>query len=82
MQRWVSYWLYYNLPGWVFAAAYAAFLLVVAVTWFRIPSFRMRTPLTPDQAAAAAQSLKHQVDVPRGLIEKLFLPARSHPRPS
>ncbi len=37
VQRWVSYWLYYNLPGWLFATAYAAFLLVVAVTWFRIP---------------------------------------------
>jgi hypothetical protein len=37
VQRWVSYWLYYNLPGWVFAMGYAVFLLVVAVTWFRIP---------------------------------------------
>lgn len=37
VQRWVSYWLYYNLPGWTFATAYAAFLLVVVVTWFRIP---------------------------------------------
>lgn len=37
VQRWVSYWLYYDLPGWVFAAAYAAFLLIVAVTWFRVP---------------------------------------------
>ncbi|HEX3379417.1 MAG TPA: DUF2784 domain-containing protein [Paraburkholderia sp.] len=37
VQRWVSYWLYYDLPGWVFATAYAAFLLLVALTWFRIP---------------------------------------------
>jgi len=37
VQRWVSYWLYYDLPGWVFATAYAVFLLVVAVTWFRVP---------------------------------------------
>jgi hypothetical protein len=37
VQRWVSYWLYYNLPGWVFAMGYAVFLLVAAVTWFRIP---------------------------------------------
>jgi len=36
VQRWVSYWLYYNLPAWVFAMAYAVFLLV-AVTWFRVP---------------------------------------------
>jgi hypothetical protein len=37
VQRWVSNWLYYDLPGWVFATAYAAFLLVVAVTWLRVP---------------------------------------------
>ncbi|MCP3716613.1 DUF2784 domain-containing protein [Paraburkholderia sp. CNPSo 3281] len=37
VQRWVSNLLYYDLPGWVFATAYAAFLLVVAVTWFRVP---------------------------------------------
>lgn len=37
VQRWVSYWLYYNLPSWVFATAYAAFLLIVTVTWFGIP---------------------------------------------
>ena len=37
VQRWVSDWLYYDLPGWVFATAYAMFLLVVAVTWFRVP---------------------------------------------
>ena len=37
VQRWVSYFLYYDLPGWVFPTAYAAFLLVVALTWFRIP---------------------------------------------
>ncbi|QHB56873.1 DUF2784 family protein (plasmid) [Ralstonia solanacearum] len=37
VQRWVSAWLYYDLPTWVFATAYAAFLLVVVVTWWRIP---------------------------------------------
>jgi Protein of Unknown function (DUF2784) len=37
MQRWVGYWLYYNFPDCVFATAYAAFLLVVVVTWFRVP---------------------------------------------
>jgi len=37
IQRWVSYWLYYDLPGWVFTTAYAAFLLLVAVSWFRVP---------------------------------------------
>ncbi|MCP3724093.1 DUF2784 domain-containing protein [Paraburkholderia sp. CNPSo 3272] len=37
IQRWVGALLYYDLPGWVFATAYAGFLLVVAVTWFRVP---------------------------------------------
>ncbi|RQH01660.1 DUF2784 domain-containing protein [Paraburkholderia dinghuensis] len=37
IQRWVSHWLYYDLPGWVFTTAYAAFLLIVVVTWFRVP---------------------------------------------
>ncbi|XHO07266.1 hypothetical protein ACEQUB_p00512 (plasmid) [Ralstonia syzygii] len=37
MQRWVSAWLYYDLPAWMFAVAYVAFLLVVVVTWWRIP---------------------------------------------
>jgi len=37
IQYWVSDLLYYDLPGWVFAMAYAGFLLVVAVTWFRVP---------------------------------------------
>jgi hypothetical protein len=42
IQRWISYWLYYDLPGWVFAAAYAAFLLIVAITWFRVPPHSSR----------------------------------------
>ncbi|MHA6896855.1 DUF2784 domain-containing protein [Ralstonia pseudosolanacearum] len=37
VQRWVSAWLYYDLPTWVFATAYVAFLLAVVVTWWRIP---------------------------------------------
>ncbi|WP_322056389.1 DUF2784 domain-containing protein [Paraburkholderia sp. J63] len=40
VQRWVSDWLYYNFPGWVFAVAYVMFLLVVAITWFRVPPRR------------------------------------------
>ncbi|MGF6638823.1 hypothetical protein OKW38_000943 [Paraburkholderia sp. MM5496-R1] len=36
IQRWVSAWLYYDFPGWVFVVAYVAFLLAVIVTWFRI----------------------------------------------
>lgn len=37
VQRWVSAWLYYDFPGWVFVIAYVVFLLAVIVTWRRIP---------------------------------------------
>lgn len=37
MQHWVSALLYYDLPAWVFVAAYVLFLLIVALTWRRIP---------------------------------------------
>ncbi|MBC8750702.1 hypothetical protein OKW43_007070 [Paraburkholderia sp. WC7.3g] len=37
IQRWVSAWLYYDFPGWVFVLAYVAFLLAVILTWYRIP---------------------------------------------
>ncbi|MEM5390094.1 DUF2784 domain-containing protein [Paraburkholderia phymatum] len=37
VQRWVSALLYYDLPAWVFVAAYVLFLLIVAETWRRIP---------------------------------------------
>ncbi|MGU7770624.1 DUF2784 domain-containing protein [Burkholderia sp. MR1-5-21] len=37
IQHWVSVWMYYDFPGWVFAATYVAFLLVVVVTWRLIP---------------------------------------------
>lgn len=37
IQHWVSAWMYYDLPGWVFALAYVAFLVAVVVTWRRIP---------------------------------------------
>lgn len=37
IQRWVSALLYYDLPLWVFAVSYVAFLLAVLVTWWRIP---------------------------------------------
>jgi hypothetical protein len=36
IQRWVSAWLYYDFPGWVFVLAYTAFLLAVILTWYRI----------------------------------------------
>lgn len=37
IQHWVSALLYYTFPDWVFATAYVLFLLVVAITWWRIP---------------------------------------------
>ncbi|MGU7778726.1 DUF2784 domain-containing protein [Burkholderia sp. PU8-34] len=37
IQHWVSVWMYYDFPGWVFAVTYVAFLLVVAITWRLIP---------------------------------------------
>lgn len=40
VQRWVSNLMYYDLPGWVFAVAYVAFLVVVVVTWRCVPPRR------------------------------------------
>ncbi|CAD6507237.1 hypothetical protein LMG24235_00052 [Paraburkholderia sabiae] len=40
IQHWVSVWMYYDLPPWVFAVAYVVFLLIVALTWFRVPPRR------------------------------------------
>ncbi|CAG9231240.1 conserved membrane hypothetical protein [Paraburkholderia caribensis] len=40
VQRWVSHWLYYDVPAWMFAVAYVAFLLIVAITWRCIPPRR------------------------------------------
>jgi hypothetical protein len=37
VQRWVSALLYWNAPGWVFTALYAAFGALVAWTWVRVP---------------------------------------------
>lgn len=37
VQHWVSAWLYYDLPPWVFAVSYVVFLLAVVITWRRIP---------------------------------------------
>jgi hypothetical protein len=40
--RWVHHFglhalLYYDLPSWMFTAAYIAFAAAVALTWWRIP---------------------------------------------
>jgi hypothetical protein len=36
VQRWVSAWMYYDFPAWVFVLAYVAFLLAVILTWYRV----------------------------------------------
>lgn len=38
--RWIHRVLFYDFPGWVFAAAYVLFALLVAVTWWRAPPQR------------------------------------------
>ena len=38
--RWVSYFLYYDLPPWAFTALYVLFALAVATTLFWIPPRR------------------------------------------
>ncbi|MBC8023215.1 MAG: DUF2784 domain-containing protein [Burkholderiales bacterium] len=40
IQRWIHAWLYWDLPGWVFAPAYLAFALLVIWTWVRHPPRR------------------------------------------
>ncbi|MHB9836553.1 DUF2784 domain-containing protein [Paraburkholderia terrae] len=40
VQRWVSHWLYYDFPVWMFAVAYVVFLLIVAITWRCVPPRR------------------------------------------
>ena len=40
IQRWIHAWLFWDVPGWVFTPVYAAFLLLVAWTWWRHPPRR------------------------------------------
>ena len=44
--RWVSYFLYYDLPPWVFTVVYVLFSLAVAMTLFCIPPRRRQNPLS------------------------------------
>ncbi len=46
--RWVSRLLYYDLPEWVFGAAYAMFALAVLLAWRLVPPH----PAGPGRAAA------------------------------
>lgn len=38
--RWIHALLFYDLPDWVFTAAYCSFAVLVALTWWRIPPQR------------------------------------------
>jgi hypothetical protein len=40
--RWVHRVMFYDLPDWVFTAAYVLFALVVALTWWLVPAQRRR----------------------------------------
>jgi hypothetical protein len=40
--RWVHRVMFYDLPDWVFTAAYVLFALVVALTWWLVPPQRRR----------------------------------------
>jgi hypothetical protein len=46
--RWLAWLLYYNLPEWVFAIAYAAFAAAVILAWRAIPP--RKRPARPDNA--------------------------------
>jgi cytochrome c biogenesis protein CcdA len=51
IQRYVHAWLYWRAPAWVFAAAYVAFGLLVAATWWRWPPTRGRGRSLPPRGA-------------------------------
>jgi hypothetical protein len=38
--RWIHAVLFYDLPAWVFTAAYFGFAALVALTWWRVPPHR------------------------------------------
>lgn len=42
IEFWLSKVLFYDLPWWVFIAAYTVFGLLVLVTWWRLPPIRKR----------------------------------------
>ena len=44
IQRWVHAWLFWRAPAWVFTAAYVAFGLLVAATWWKWPPRRDSLP--------------------------------------
>ncbi|MBY0265302.1 MAG: DUF2784 domain-containing protein [Burkholderiales bacterium] len=40
--RWIHALLFYDLPLWVFTAAYLVFAVMVALTWWQVPPHRKR----------------------------------------
>jgi len=42
VERWLHALIYYDLPPWMFTAAYLAFAAAVILTWWRIPPLRKR----------------------------------------
>jgi hypothetical protein len=42
IEHWLQALLYWEAPGWVFALAYSAFALAVALAWWRFPPVRNR----------------------------------------
>jgi hypothetical protein len=43
IEHWLSRFLYYDAPPWVFTAVYSLFALAVAATWWRFPPRRSRS---------------------------------------
>ena len=40
IERWVHRIMFYQLPTWVFTAAYIAFAIIVVLTWIAVPPIR------------------------------------------
>jgi len=57
--RWVARILYYDLPEWVFALAYAVFGLAVALVWRLIPPQPTRTRHGADSASDSRDRRYH-----------------------
>ena len=41
IEHWIRRILFYDLPGWVFLAAYTGFAMLVAVTWVVVPPAKL-----------------------------------------
>ena len=54
--RWIHGVMFYELPGWVFTAAYLLFALAVAATWWRIPPKKRGAAGAPSKPADSGDS--------------------------